>query len=142
VLLVGLVGGGIAAAVGSSGWKDLLLLLLPLPLSVPCLSLQRRVVAQNIKRLKDIGCYRGRRHIMVSDCAASRQPAIHWPTCRAAHGRADVQQPEGVVVPLSSIAAPETPLRHSKASRDAPKPAVTCKHECCQHAGCLQLGVM
>ncbi|KAG2427818.1 hypothetical protein HXX76_012140 [Chlamydomonas incerta] len=24
----------------------------------------RRVVAQNIKRLKDIGCYRGRRHIM------------------------------------------------------------------------------
>lgn len=23
----------------------------------------RRVVAQNIKRLKDIGCYRGRRHI-------------------------------------------------------------------------------
>lgn len=28
--------------------------------------LQRRIVAQNIKRLKDIGCYRGRRHIMVS----------------------------------------------------------------------------
>lgn len=27
--------------------------------------LQRRIVAQNIKRLKDIGCYRGRRHIMV-----------------------------------------------------------------------------
>ncbi|WIA10466.1 hypothetical protein OEZ86_000599 [Tetradesmus obliquus] len=24
----------------------------------------RRIVAQNIKRLKDIGCYRGRRHIM------------------------------------------------------------------------------
>lgn len=24
----------------------------------------RRVVSQNIKRLKDIGCYRGRRHIM------------------------------------------------------------------------------
>ena len=28
--------------------------------------LQRRLVSQNIKRLKDIGCYRGRRHIMVS----------------------------------------------------------------------------
>ena len=26
---------------------------------------QRRVVTMNIKRLKDIGCYRGRRHIMV-----------------------------------------------------------------------------
>jgi hypothetical protein len=25
-------------------------------------------VAQNIKRLKDIGCYRGRRHIMVGSC--------------------------------------------------------------------------
>lgn len=25
----------------------------------------RRIVAQNIKRLKDIGCYRGRRHIVV-----------------------------------------------------------------------------
>ncbi|EFJ42041.1 plastid/chloroplast ribosomal protein S13 [Volvox carteri f. nagariensis] len=24
----------------------------------------RRIVSQNIKRLKDIGCYRGRRHIM------------------------------------------------------------------------------
>jgi ribosomal protein S13 len=36
--------------------------------TVLCLSadLQRRIVAQNIKRLKDIGCYRGRRHIMVS----------------------------------------------------------------------------
>jgi ribosomal protein S13 len=31
-----------------------------------CVLLQRRIVAQNIKRLKDIGCYRGRRHIMVS----------------------------------------------------------------------------
>lgn len=31
---------------------------------LPCV-LQRRIVAQNIKRLKDIGCYRGRRHIMV-----------------------------------------------------------------------------
>ena len=30
-----------------------------------CLPLQRRVTAQNIKRLKDIGSYRGRRHIMV-----------------------------------------------------------------------------
>lgn len=29
------------------------------------LILQRRQVATNIKRLKDIGCYRGRRHIMV-----------------------------------------------------------------------------
>jgi len=42
-------------------------------LGVPCRSLvclllcvQRRVVSQNIKRLKDIGCYRGRRHFMVS----------------------------------------------------------------------------
>ncbi|KAF5826114.1 plastid ribosomal protein S13 [Dunaliella salina] len=26
----------------------------------------RRIVTMNIKRLKDIGCYRGRRHIMVS----------------------------------------------------------------------------
>jgi len=25
----------------------------------------RRTIAQNIKRLKDIGCYRGRRHIMM-----------------------------------------------------------------------------
>jgi hypothetical protein len=29
------------------------------------LMLQKRMVNQNIKRLKDIGCYRGRRHIMV-----------------------------------------------------------------------------
>jgi ribosomal protein S13 len=27
---------------------------------------QRRIVSQNIKRLKDIQCYRGKRHIMVS----------------------------------------------------------------------------
>jgi hypothetical protein len=34
-------------------------------------ALQRRIVAQNIKRLKDIGCYRGRRHIMVRSTACS-----------------------------------------------------------------------
>ncbi len=28
--------------------------------------MQRRVISQNIKRLKDIQCYRGKRHIMVS----------------------------------------------------------------------------
>ena len=27
---------------------------------------QRRQISQNIKRLKDIQCYRGKRHIMVS----------------------------------------------------------------------------
>jgi hypothetical protein len=59
--------GGIASAVSMLGWRGLLLTaLLLLPPSVPGWSLQRRVVAQNIKRLKDIGCYRGRRHIMVS----------------------------------------------------------------------------
>ena len=37
------------------------------PNHIPSLfMLQRRVIALNIKRLKDIGSYRGRRHIMVS----------------------------------------------------------------------------
>lgn len=48
---------------------------------------QRRVVAMNIKRLKDIGCYRGRRHIMVSRTAASASVShdvdMRQPTCAA-----------------------------------------------------------
>jgi hypothetical protein len=39
----------------------------------------RRIVAQNIKRLKDIGCYRGRRHIVVSwDGSGRRGTQAGW----------------------------------------------------------------
>jgi small subunit ribosomal protein S13 len=31
----------------------------------------RRFTALNIKRLKEIGCYRGRRHVQVPDCLCS-----------------------------------------------------------------------
>lgn len=41
------------------------MLLLLLLVCAARVCVQRRIVAQNIKRLKDIGCYRGRRHIMV-----------------------------------------------------------------------------
>lgn len=36
----------------------------------------RRTVAQNIKRLKDIGSYRGRRHIMVSPVPCNWHDAL------------------------------------------------------------------
>lgn len=39
---------------------------------------QRRIVAQNIKRLKDIGCYRGRRHIMVGSSRGCCSSASGW----------------------------------------------------------------
>jgi small subunit ribosomal protein S13 len=35
----------------------------------------RRYVALNIKRLKEIGCYRGRRHIVVS---IVQRLMVHW----------------------------------------------------------------
>eukprot|EP00775_Hariotina_reticulata_P005088 gene5088-5329_t len=38
----------------------------------------RRIVATNIKRLKDIGCYRGRRHIMVSGTMDGRAVQLQY----------------------------------------------------------------
>jgi len=42
--------------------------------SRPHCFVQRRQISQNIKRLRDIQCYRGKRHIMVRVEAACNHP--------------------------------------------------------------------